>query len=69
MKDINYDLVKLLTRKMNTIWCLEKFYCQDAAEADCESLDTLKQILAAEKEHAKLLRKEIKKRIDAGVFN
>jgi len=69
MKNINYDLVKLLHTTLDTIWRLENYYIKDAEEAKCHSVSTLKQILEDEKKHAEMLREEIKMRIEAGVFD
>jgi len=68
VKNINYDLVKLLNSKMDNIWRLEKFYCEDAKEAQCKSIDSLHKILEDEKRHLKMLKKEIQNRINAGAF-
>jgi rubrerythrin len=69
MKNINYDLVKLLHTTLDTIWRLENYYVKDAEEAKCHSVSALKQILEDEKKHAEMLREEIKMRIEAGVFD
>jgi len=69
MKDINYDLVKLLHKKLDTIAQLERHYIKDAEEAKCHSIDALKQILVEEREHAEILAQEIGMRSEAGKFN
>ena len=69
MKNINYDLVKLLHTTLDAIWRLENYYVKDAEEAKCHSVSALKQILEDEKKHAEMLREEIKMRIEAGVFD
>jgi hypothetical protein len=69
LKNINYDLVKMLHGKMDTVWRLENFYCKDAEQVKCHSIKALEKILADEKEHIRLLIAEIKMRIDAGVFD
>ena len=69
MKNINYDLVKLLHTTLDTIWRLENYYVKDAEEAKCHSVSALKQILEDEKKHAEMLREEIKMRIETGVFD
>ncbi len=69
MKDINYDLIKLLHCKLDTVWRLEKFYCNDAKKAGCKSAKALEQILEDEKHHVNLLTEELKTRIDAGLFD
>ncbi|MCK4265214.1 hypothetical protein KAW80_02550 [Candidatus Babeliales bacterium] len=67
-ENINYDLVKLLKSKMDNVWRLEKFYCKDAEDANCKSLESLKQILENESLHVKMLKEAIKERMDAGIF-
>ena len=69
IKNINYDLIKLLSSKMDNIWRLEKFYCDDAKKVGCKSVSTLEKILEDEKHHLEMLKKEIKTRLDAGVFD
>ncbi len=69
MKNINYDLMKLLHTKEDTVWRLEKHYIQDAEVAKCHSIDTLHEILKEEKQHIKMLSDEIKMRMDAGEWD
>ena len=69
MKNINYDLIKLLHTTLDTIWRLERHYVEDAEKVNCHSVSALKQILEDEKKHAETIREEIKMRIDAGVFD
>jgi hypothetical protein len=68
MKDINYDLVKLLQQKLSTAWQLEHFCVADAEKAQCHSTPALKEILKDEKRHAKMIAEEIKMRVEAGKF-
>ncbi len=68
MENINYDLIKLLHAKMDNVWRLEKFYCEDANKAGC-SKDCLNSILEDEKKHVEMLTEEIKCRIEAGKFD
>lgn len=69
MKNINYDLLKLLHTKLDTVWRLEKHYIEDAEHAQCHSIDAMKQILEDDKRHIALLNEEIKMRMDAGLWN
>lgn len=69
MKNINYDLIKLLHCKMDTVWRLEKFYCSDAQQEQCASEPILQQILKQEKQQVQLLIEHIKKRMNAGLFD
>lgn len=69
MKNINYDLIKLLHMSLDKIWRLEKFYIKDAENAKCHSLPALTHMLQEETRHAEMLRDEIKMRMNAGVFD
>jgi hypothetical protein len=69
MKDINYDLVKLLHKKLDTIAQLERHYIADAEKARCHSVDALRRILEDERAHAEVLAQEIGMRSEAGKFN
>lgn len=69
MKDINYDLVKLLQQKLSIAWQLEHFCIEDAEKAQCHSTPALKEILKDEKRHAKMIAEEIKMRVEAGKFD
>ena len=69
MKDINYDLVKLLQQKLSTAWQLEHFCIEDAENAQCHSTPALREILKDEKRHAKMIAEEIKMRVEAGKFD
>ena len=66
MENINYDLLKLLHTKLDTVWRLEKHYIGDAEVAKSHSLGTLEKILETDKDHIAMLNKEIKARMDAG---
>ncbi len=69
MKNINYDLLKLLHSTLDNIWRLENHYVKDAEDAKCHSTSAMKTILENEKKHAQMLREEIKMRMDAGIFD
>lgn len=69
MKDINYDLVKLLHITLDNIVQLEQSYIKDAEDAKCHSVPALKKILENEKKHAEMLAEEIRLRSEAGVFD
>lgn len=69
MKNINYDLIKLLHIKLDLIWRLEKFYIEDAKRENCQSASALEQILIDEKKHLELLKDSLQKRIEAGIFD
>lgn len=69
MKDVNYDLVKLLHSTLDIVWRLEHHYIKDAEAVKCHSVPALQLILEDEKKHARMLSDEIKMRMDAGIFN
>ena len=69
MKNINYDLIKLLHIKLDIVWRLEKFYLKDANEAKCHSVPALEKMLEDERKHVKMLQEEIKGRIKAEVWD
>lgn len=69
MKNINYDLIKLLHAVSDIIWRLEKHYVSDAEEAKCHSASALEQILENEKKHAEMLANEIQMRCEAKIFD
>lgn len=69
MKNINYDLLKLLHTKLDTVWRLEKHYIEDADKAKCHSLGAMQQMLEEDKKHIEMLSAEIKMRMDAGEWN
>lgn len=69
MKNVNYDLLKMLHNTLDDIWRLENYYIRDAKEAKCHSVAALEEILANERRHADLLRQEIDLRMKAGMFD
>lgn len=69
MKDINYDLVKLLYNKLDVVARLEQNCIKDAEEAKCHSLPALKEILKDEQRHVDMIAEEIRMRVEAGVFD
>ena len=69
MKNLNYDLVKLLQSKLDNSWRLKNFYCKDARDEKSESINILKQILEDEERHIILIKKEIEKRVKNNLFN
>jgi hypothetical protein len=69
MRNVNYNLTKLLLSKMDNAWRLENHYIKDAGAEGCHSLAALEEILADEKKHIELLRKEVAMRCGAEVFD
>lgn len=70
MKNANYNLVKMLLRKLDDAWRVEKHYAEDASRMgcpDCEKI--LTKILAQDKRHAELLRAELAKHIKSKKFD
>jgi hypothetical protein len=69
MRNVNYNLVKLLLAKMDNAWRLENYYVRDAEAEGCHSLATLREILEDEKRHIEMLRKEVAMRCGAEKFD
>jgi len=69
MKNVNYNLLKLLHLKLDNVWRLEKFYIDDAKQANCHSVSLLEKILESERDHAESLKGEIRARMDAKIFD
>jgi len=58
MKNLHYDLVKLLHSKLDNVWRLEKHYLKDAKECvRCRAL--FGKLLKAEKDGLEMLKKEL----------
>lgn len=69
MKNLNYDLVNTLAQKLSARWRYEK-YAKDAKEEGCESCSVLwDQMKSREDEMIDMLKKEIKKHCDEGMFD
>ncbi|MBU0624996.1 hypothetical protein KKF05_01495 [Patescibacteria group bacterium] len=69
MKNVNYNLAKLLLSKMDNVWRLENYYVRDAEAENCHSLAALREILQDEKRHIELLRQEVAKRCGSSKFD
>lgn len=69
MKNVNYNLVKLLRNAMSDAYNIENFYLKDAKEEKCHSEKALEQILEDRKRHVEMLKEEIKMRMDNNKFN
>ncbi len=69
MKNVNYDLLKLLHSKLDNVWRLEKFYVRDAKQAKCLSAPILAAILKDEKKHVKILQQALGRKVKKNSFN
>lgn len=69
MQNINYNLLKVFHSKLDNVWRLEKHYLKDAKGAKCKCLATLNKILADDKKHIEMLKKEIEEKVKKGSFN
>jgi len=69
MKNVNYNLIKSLHNALDDLWRLEKFYVRDAKAAKCHSMGGMKKMVETRKKEADMMLKEIKMRIDAGIFD
>lgn len=69
MKNANYNLVKLLLRKLDDSWRVERHYEKDAEAMSCKDCQAiLRKILDADRRHVDLLRKELAKHIKTKTF-
>ncbi len=69
MKNINYDLTKMLQHKLDNVGLMEKYYIKDATKVKCHSVAAWNKILADEKRHVAMLRDEIAMRVKAKIFD
>lgn len=69
MKNINYDLIKLLHMSLDKMWRLEKYYIKDAIKIKCHSVAALKKMLKEEKVHTAMLINEIEMRVKNNIFD
>jgi len=70
MKNINYNLIKLLHGKLDDLWRIEKFYLKDAQKAKCGNCQKiLKEIQKGTKRHLEILVKEIGSHYQKKKFN
>ncbi len=69
MKNVNYNLIKMLHITLDDVWRLEKYYVDDAKKAKCHSKTVLDKMLKQRRKDANALIKEIKMRMNKGVFN
>jgi len=59
MKNLHYDLIKLLHGKLDDAWRIEKHYL---ADADCdECREMFEKLLAADREQIEMLSRELKR--------
>lgn len=69
MKNINYDLIKLLLSISDDCWRLQKFYIKDAQKAKSQSIKTLRKILKDKKQQMQMLIEEIENQVKSGKFD
>lgn len=69
MKNVNYDLLKMLHNTCDDCWRLKKYYIKDAQKAKCKSAPILKKILKDREKQLDLLREAIITRAKAGKFD
>ena len=61
MKNLHYDLIKLLHGRLDYAWRIEKHY---AADADCDKCRALfEKFLAVDREQIEMLSRELAKHI------
>lgn len=66
MKNANYNLVKMLLAKLDSVWRIEKFYLKDTDDEGCK--EVLNRILEDDREHIELLRNEIAQHVKEKKF-
>lgn len=69
MKNVNYNLIKMLHAKLDNVWRLENYYVKDAEDAGCHSVGAMKTMLEDEQKHVEMLKEEIKLRLDSNAFD
>lgn len=69
MKNVNYNLVKMLLAKLDDVWRVEKHYAKDAEAMNCADCQrVLNTVLDADKKHAEMLREELSRHIKGQIF-
>jgi len=59
MKNVNYNLIKVLLGKLDDVWRVEKHYLNDVKGMKCNCSKILKKIWQDDEKHIAMLRKEI----------
>lgn len=59
MKNVNYNVLKVLHSELDNLWRIEKHYLKDAKKAKCGCVKLLKEIRKDAKRHVDVLRKEV----------
>lgn len=64
MRDVSYNLIKLLLAKLDATWRIRTHYLTDAKKMTCEHCERLlAKITRDEERHARELQKEIARHI------
>lgn len=61
MKNINYNVLKLLHNQLDDLWRIEKHYLKDAKGAKCGCLKILSSLRSDFKKNIEALKKELAK--------
>lgn len=59
MKNVNYNVLKLLHNQLDDLWRIEKHYLKDAQGSRCQCAKLLKSMQAGLKKNIAALRKEL----------
>lgn len=59
MKNVNYNVLKVLHTELDNLWRIEKHYLKDAKKCRCGCSKLLKEIQKDAKRHIDMLRKEL----------
>ncbi|MBN1325409.1 hypothetical protein JW977_00295 [Candidatus Falkowbacteria bacterium] len=64
MKNINYNLIKMLHTKLDDLWRIEKYYLRDAQKAKSKSCVKMFKVMQGDlKKHIEMLTKELERHI------
>ncbi|OGY42359.1 MAG: hypothetical protein A2Y82_04305 [Candidatus Buchananbacteria bacterium RBG_13_36_9] len=70
MKNINYNLVKMLHSKLDDLWRIEKFYLRDAKKTKSKNCEKLFAEMQKDlKKEIKLLQQEIARHLGHKKFD
>jgi len=59
MKNVNYNVLKVLHTELDNLWRIEKHYLKDAKKSRCDCPKILKVIQKDAKRHIDMLRREL----------
>lgn len=70
MKNVNYNLIKMLHNTLDDLWRIQKYYARDAKKLRCPGCIALYKNMEKDiKNHLGLLQTEVKNHIQKKKFN